>query len=341
MKIYFKVVCVFFPVFFFLNSCSNSTENHYPPPENSDAPDQCKTLTKPLVVKTFYDGNVVLNSRILIESATVTFQKNSGTLEIDGIAQGDYLIMITGNGEERHIYFDSPTKIKLQLKIDFINPEYLEKITGQNLFVHVESQRDVVFYECSEGKNLLDYIFGRKTQCEKEIEKELLVPDTIRDFLHYVIISKKSWKFRREDILLYVHSAGRYQPPFGEIYDSGECPFLLWGESWVFNDFCCLLFEGAKECKCISSEEKIMEGICSCQSKGSAVAKKVAVKFGENVIWPGQTVRVGKFVIGLADATRFKFEGEVDEFVWDSIFGGKKIEKLWDFISFYMVKVEQ
>ena len=59
------------------------------------------------------------------------------------------------------------------------------------------------------------------------------------------------------------------------------------------------VFEGVKECKCISSGGKIIEGICSCQNNGGAVAKKIAVKFGENVIWLGQTVKVGSLSLDL------------------------------------------
>jgi len=212
MRIYFKVVWLFF-VLFFLIFCSDSRKNHYPTPEKSEAPEQCKTPTKPFVVKIFYDGNVVLNSRISIENATVTFQKDAGILEIDGITPGwGSLSIITENGERRVISFDidspndSPKNVKLQLKIDFINPEYLEKITGQNLFVIVNSLKEFVFYECGGGVDVLEYVFSReRAQADIECDKDLLVPDTIRDFLHYVIISTQK-EFDLEDILLYFDS---------------------------------------------------------------------------------------------------------------------------------------
>jgi hypothetical protein len=335
---------------FFLIFCSDSTRNHYPPPEKSDAPEQCKTPTKPFVVKIFYDGNVVLNAGISIENATVTFQKDAGILEIDGITPGWGSLIITENGEERVISFDidipndSPKNVKLQLKIDFINPEYLEKITGQNLFVIVNSSKEFVFYECGGGVDVLEYVFTReRAQADIECMKYLLVPDTIRDFLHRVFIStKKDFSFELEDILLYVYSGvsegSLFRPLFVEDYDFVECPFLLWRKSWIFNDFCCLLFEGASECGCISSRWD--KDICGCGNEVDAVGKRIAVKFGESVIWPGQTVKVGKFVVGAAEATRFKFEGEVEWDLWDSIFGGRKVEKLLDFVSFYMVRVE-
>jgi len=321
MRIYFKVVWLFF-VLFFLIFCSDSTKNHYPTPEKSDAPEQCKTPTKPFVVKIFYDGNVVLNSGIDIENATVTFQKNARMLEIEGILWGySEFVIEKGEGKEViiHYYGDPPQKIKLLLQIDFINPEYLEKVTGQNLFVYIIVEETDYFFEC----------VGSWEDCET------LVPDTLEYFVYEIVISKKPIKWipkgdELDDILLLVYSGDYYSAHYlapwilGNIIDLG-CPFLLWRKSWVFNDFCCLLFEGASKCRCISSGWP--KEICGCGNEVDAVGKRIAVKFGESVIWPGQTVKVDKFVVGVADATRFKF-------------GGKKIETLWDFISLYMVRVE-
>ena len=156
MKMYFKVVFVF-PMLFLLSSCVGSikpiTETNYPTPEKSDAPKQCKIPTKPLVLKLFYKGEVVLNSRIRIENANITFEKKNKTLEIEGVVQNPHSFLVVENGEEmRDISFSSsftkPQNVKLLLKIDTINTEYLEKVTGQNLFVEISSSKEFVFYEC-------------------------------------------------------------------------------------------------------------------------------------------------------------------------------------------------
>jgi len=325
---FFVIFAQFFYSIFLLDSCKNLRENsEYTPVEKSDAPEQCKLQTKPLTFKLFYEGKTVVP--VLwhwIRNANITFEKRTKMLEIESKGEDimsaviggkeDSLLVMGEEGKIEVISYYNIKKVRLQLKVDFINPEYLEKITGQNLFVWLQSWKG--WSECHH---------------QEECEELSLVPDTIRDFYYMISIYTKADSLSLEDILLYIFGGvGGGLLPYVDfsleiVDDSGECPFLLWRESWVFNDFCCLLFEGASECRCISSERKIMEEICSCQNRGNVVAKKVAVKFGQNVILPGQTVKVGKFVVGVADATRFKFEG-------------KKIETLWDFVSFYMVRVE-
>ena len=44
-----------------------------------------KLQQKPFVPKVFFNENGILSARIFVESATVTFQKDTGKIDIEGI----------------------------------------------------------------------------------------------------------------------------------------------------------------------------------------------------------------------------------------------------------------